>query len=109
MTRTKYNHGWLGIRVEKLNGTGKLLRSMGWLKADSANKNNPAGFNWMRYGQPESAYNGEMIQKLAAAGLDGLVGWISDAQYERGIGMTRKQWQATRRIDSGVLHDYYEQ
>ncbi len=95
---TKYNHGWLGLRVTKLNGCGRLLRKNGWFKADRANKNNPCGFDWMRYGQPDSAINSPITWELSANGLCGLVGWISDAQHERGVGMTRKQWSKTRVI-----------
>ena len=95
---TKYNYGWLGPRVTKLNGFGRLLRKNGWFKVDRANKNNPCGFDWMRYGRPESEINGAEIAYLSTCGLTGLVGWISDAQYERGVGMTRKQWSKTKLI-----------
>lgn len=94
MKVSKYKLGWIGIRASRLGRSGRLLKKLGFWKENHAQLNNRNGFNWVR--PCKSAHDFKAIdwKALAAAGLDGVAMWITDAQWGSNAAVTDRQWQA---------------
>lgn len=90
--KSKYKMGWIGIRVGRLGGAGRLLRDSGWLRLDHSSPNNRDGFDWVLPCQTRSGFLAMDWRTLAGAGLEGMAFWVSSAQREADTGMTAAQW-----------------
>lgn len=97
---TKYNMGWIILRLSKTGRAGRLLKRAGWMPTDRAAINNRHGADWLRPVARREMFEAYDWTPLAAAGAQGLAYWITDAQWGINAGATDKQWQRRVTIET---------
>lgn len=92
----KYEIGWIGLRVERLGRSAKLLRRMGFVKTTPSVDRN--GFNWLQITGTKDQFDAMFWTPLAKAGLKAVAVWYTDAQHDQNAAVTDLQWRARQRI-----------
>lgn len=95
MTKSKYQMGILGLRVQKIGKAHPILKSLGFLELDPAHVNNRNGFGFQAFIKDRQKVEEfrAMAPKLKSLGFEGLAFFITERQWELNGGMTDKQWQ----------------
>ncbi len=98
--KSKYQIGWIGIRVQKAGKSARIFKNQGWIKLNShADTNNRNGFDYIRCAVDGNYFKTYDFKPFKEAGLQGLAIWFSDAQWKYNSGFTDKQWQNRRIIE----------
>ena len=82
----------VGIRVEKLGKSANLLKKMGFVKCNHANRNNVNGFDLINFVGPKSKFDDIDWSKLSKLGFSGVAVWFTDSQWKHNSPITEKQW-----------------
>lgn len=97
---SKFEMGWIGIRISVHGKSSKLLKSYGWIKLGHAELNNRNGFDWVRPGITKEQFDQQDWTKLADTGLEAIAIWFCDAQWKNGSSLTNTQWKNRAIIQS---------
>jgi hypothetical protein len=98
--KSKYQIGYIGIRVSKLGQAGKLLKSAMWAKHNPMGLNNRNSFKFTKSGITKDQFFSFDFSSLKKAGLDGVAFWVSEAQILRNSSITDHQWSLRRDLSA---------